>query len=254
MNSVNNKNWYKTSFGEGDTSLVWLHGWGTSHQSFSRMADLFKKDGLNQLFDLPGFGNTPALKEDANTKTYAETLIPQLNDNKKHIIIGHSYGGRMAIQLAARYPDKVKAIILIAGAGLQRKRSLKFKLRASYLRTLGKLARLSDTLFKTNLRDAYTSKFGSEDYKKAGILRQTLVSAVTEDLTPQAREVRCPTLLVYGSEDTATPPEIGRKFEGLVPLARYTELNGYDHHDILTRGAYQCEALIKAFLKDIENA
>ncbi|UTW59150.1 alpha/beta hydrolase [Kordiimonas sp. SCSIO 12603] len=246
--------WFYKELGASENTIHWLHGWGTSHTSFSRMAELFKKDASNRLYDLPGFGNTPALSEDAGTFEYSEAFIKQLDPSQSHIIIGHSYGGRVAIQLAAKYPDRIKAIILVAGAGLQRKRSLKFKTRAFLLRTLGKLARFSDSLFKTSFREAYTNKFGSTDYKNAGVLRQTLVKAVTEDLSPQAREVRCPTLLVYGSEDADTPPEIGRKYERLIPLARYEELSGYDHHDILSRGAYQCEALIKAFLKDIENA
>ncbi len=119
---------------------------------------------------------------------------------------------------------------------------------------MGKIARFTDTFFKTDFRTAYVQKFGSADYKNAGPLRQTLVSAVTENLIAQARNVRCPALLIYGSEDTDTPPEIGKKYETLIPVARYEELKGYNHHDILTRGSYQCEAIIKAFLKDIKNA
>ena len=77
------------------------------------------------------------------------------------------------------------------------------------------------------------------------------LASVNEDLSAAARKTQCPTLLIYGSEDTETPPEIGRKYETLIPIARYEELPGYGHNDILSRGAYQCEALIKAFLKDL---
>lgn len=249
---VSAQKWHAEHFGEGDRQFVWLHGWGHDLSAFKRMAGLVD-GGTHSLFDQPGFGATPALTEGADTKAYADALAAQLDDTKKAIFVGHSYGGRVAVQLAAHYPEMVKAIILIGGAGLKRKRSIQFKVRAATLRTLGRLARLSDNLLGTNLRNAYVTRFGSSDYKKAGALRATLVSAVNEDLSPSARKVKCPTLLIYGSEDTETPPEIGRKYENLIAIARYEELKGYGHNDILSRGAYQCEALIKAFLKDLGN-
>jgi len=246
--------WHSETSGSGMPSTLWLHGWGYDNRAFARIAALFKGTGRHRLFDLPGFGKTPLLFEGASTKDYAEILIEQLGkDAGPHIFIGHSYGARIAVQLAARYPEHVKAIVLIGGAGLPRRRSLAFKAKAFFLKLLGRLARLSDQIFKTQYRSAYVSRFGSADYKDAGPLRATLVSAVTENLASQAKQVKCPALLLYGSADTDTPVEIGLRYEQLIPIARFVELKGYDHHDILTRGAYQCEALIKNFLKAIDN-
>lgn len=245
------QNWHSETCGSGEQDFVWLHGWGHDLSAFKRMAGLFKNIGNHTLYDLPGFGKTPELREGADTRDYADNLVSQLTINDGAILVGHSYGGRVAVQIAANYPEKVKAIILIAGAGLKRKRSVAFKVRAYVLRTLGRLARLFDGVFKTDFRSKYVARFGSADYKNAGALRATLVSAVNEDLSSQARKVTCPTLLIYGSEDTETPPEIGRKYENLIPIARFEQLDGYGHNDILARGAYQCEALMKAFLKDL---
>lgn len=244
-------NWHSEQLGSGDTQFIWLHGWGHDLTAFQRMAGLFVGCGTHTLYDQPGFGRTPPLTEGASTKDYADQLATQLNSTKGAIIVGHSYGGRVAVQLAAHYPEKVKAIILIGGAGLKRHRSINFRLRAFCLKKLGQLARFCDTIFKTDFRSQYVSRFGSSDYKNAGPLRGTLVSAVNEDLSAEARAVSCPALMVYGSDDTETPPEIGRKYETLIPIARFEELKGYGHTDILSRGAYQCEALMKAFLKDL---
>lgn len=254
--------WHKitiegTSPGEG-CQFVWLHGWGHDHKAFERLASLFKNGHNHTLYDQPGFGKTPLIKtapdkNGADTRDYADALASQLSQNQQHIIVGHSYGARVAVQLAAAYPGLVKAIILVSGAGLKRKRSLVFKARALFLRQLGKTARFCDKLFSSNLYTAYANRFGSSDYKNAGELRPVLVNAVNEDLSMVAKTVSCPTLLIYGSEDTDTPPEIGKRYENLIPIARYEEINGYDHLDILTRGAYQCEALIKTFLKDLSH-
>ncbi len=241
---------------EGGAPFIWLHGWGQTGSSLSRLAQLFIKNGSHLLYDLPGFGKTAMLEEGADTRDYADTLAALLREKgtKKHIIVGHSFGGRMAIQLAAHHPDLVKAIIIIAGAGLPRKRSLFFKTKAFVLRQVGKLARLSDKLFGTTFREAYVNRFGSEDYKNAGPLRATFVNTVTENLSCEARNIKAPVLLLYGADDNDTPPEIGRRYEQLIPIARFEEVSGFGHLDILSRGAYQCEALIRSFLKDLNNA
>jgi len=245
--------WRHDTSGDGPESLIWLHGWGHNRAGFQRIAALFQNVGQNRLYDLPGFGETPRLFDGAATNDYADSLAAQLDKDRQHIIIGHSYGGRVAVQLAAKYPTLVKAIILVGGAGLPRRRSIFFKIKAAGLKALGKAARICDRVFRTKYQDAYRARFGSEDYRNAGDLRGTLVSAVTENLAAQAREIKCPALLLYGDGDTEAPPEIGKRYETLIAVSRYIELKGYDHHDILTRGAYQCEALINSFLKDLDH-
>lgn len=221
-----------------------------------RLADLIAKEGGRHLiFDQPGFGQTGRLFDGAGTADYADALAGQLQSfgPGPFVFVGHSFGGRVSVQMAAKHPTLVKAIILIGGAGLKRQRSLYFRIRAFLLKTLGRLARLSDAVFKTGLRDAYVERFGSADYKNAGPLRPTFVKVVNENLVAEAKATRCPALLIYGAEDTEAPPEIGRKYEQLMPIARFVEVKGFNHWDILTRGAYQCEALIKTFLKDLEQ-
>ena len=247
--------WFSFRDGEQGQSLIWLHGWGMEHASLKRLAGLFSRTHKSVLYDQPGFGRTPKLPDGVGTEEYADDLARELENipGAPHILIGHSFGGRVAIQMAARRPSLVKAIVLIGGAGLQRRRSLKFKLRAYVLKNIGRLARFSDQLFGTRLRDAYVERFGSADYKNAGPLRPTFVRVVNEDLSQPAKSLRCPALLLYGSDDTEAPPEIGRRFENLMPIARFVEVRGFDHWDILGRGAYQCEALIRTFLEDLKD-
>ncbi len=236
------------------TPYVWLHGWGQTHASLSRLAQLYEKKAKHYLFDLPGFGQSANPDVGAGTADYADMLATELHTvtDKACIFIGHSFGARVAVQMAARHPSLVKAIIIIGGAGLQRKRSVLFKIRSFGLKSLGKLARISDALLKTHLRQVFSDRFGSADYKAAGDLRPTFVRVVNEDLSEQARSAGCPVLLIYGSQDRETPPEIGLKYSDLMPNAHYCELAGFGHLDILDRGSYQCQALIDDFLKSIE--
>ena len=243
------------TFGTGeDNTFIWLHGWGQSNGSLSRLAQLFSSNGKHYLFDLPGFGKSAKLADGAGTLDYADQLAIELKaiTDRPCILVGHSFGGRVAVQMAAHHSDHVKAIIIIGGAGLQRRRSIAHKIRAFALRTLGKLARLSDHLFKSNLRQAYSNRFGSADYKAAGDLRPTFVRVVNEDLSSEARSAKCPALLIYGAEDSEAPPEIGRKYESLMQSAVYHEIEGFGHLDILDRGAYQCQALMTDFIKSLK--
>ena len=236
--------------------FIWLHGWGQDHRSLLSLATLLKRQGHHILLDQPGFGQTAMLAKGADTAAYADWLADYIDTEAISaqgpvILVGHSFGCRVSVQMAARHPALVRAMILISGAGLKRRRSTIWKLRAAGLKALGRLARLCDRLFGTSLRQAYAKRFGSADYRNAGDLRDTFVSVVNEDLTAEAEAAACPTLLLYGSEDTETPPELGRKYASLIQGSRYIELEGYGHLDILGRGAHQLEARIKMFLKEI---
>lgn len=245
--------WHQTTIGDSGPSFVWLHGWGQDHTAFSKLAPLFAANGRHRLFDQPGFGKTPIASPEADTRDYADRLAKMLAGSGPHIFVGHSFGVRVSIQMAAHHPELVSAIVGIAGAGLQRKRSLLFKLKARAIKTWGQTTRALDRLLGTSLRSGFEAKFGSEGYRTAGPLRTTFVKVVTEDLSPQAAQTNCPTCLIYGANDTETPPEFGRRYAALMPSAEFHELPGFDHWDIMNRGAYQCEAIIKQFLSKTLN-
>lgn len=189
----------------------------------------------------------------AGTADYADALAEELATlprPAKRVIVGHSFGFRVAVQMAAKHAGAVDGIVAIAGAGLKRDRNAMWNLRATSIRLLGKLAGFVDGLFKTKLRVKWSARFGSADYRNAGDLRETFVAVVTEDLIEESKTARCPALLIYGADDTETPPEIGRKFASLIRDAAFQELPGFGHLDILGRGAAQCQTLIDEFLKE----
>lgn len=226
--------------------MVWLHGWGQSGVAMATLAALFPA-ASHLIPDLPGFGAEPMLVEGAGTQDYADWLATR-HGATPAVIIGHSFGGRVAIRFAVRYPERVRAVVLIAGAGLKRKRGLGFRLHASVLRLVGRFARHADRLFGSDLLAAFRSRFGSPDYRNAGPLRATFVRTIEEDLSEAARDVRLPVLLIYGREDNETPPEFGSRYAALLPDAELHILDGFGHLDILGRGAFQCQTLIGRFL------
>ncbi len=230
--------------------IAWLHGWGLTHESLLPLARLYERGHGNHLFDLPGFGRTNMLPKGAGTEDYAQAMAGALKllNCGPFTLVGHSFGCRIAVRLAAEYPDLVKNLVLIAGAGIPRSRSTAWKLRSKGIKILGRLAGLADRLTGGDYKSRWAQRFGSADYRNAGPLRQTFVRVVNEDLSDIAAGISQRVLLIYGADDAEAPPEIGEKYLAVLPDARLHVLPGYGHFDILERGKHQCQRLIDDFL------
>ena len=93
----------------------------------------------------------------------------------------------------------------------------------------------------------------SADYRAAGPMRATMVKLVNENLTEAARTIRVPVQLVYGRDDTETPPALGERYRELIPGAKLAVLDGYDHNSILGQGRFQLQTMLKTFAGSIQR-
>lgn len=238
---------------EAPLRLVWLHGWGQDHRAFAALAGFFDREAESLLVDFPGFGAAPPPPGPWGTEDYGVLLAQFLKSlpPKPTILIGHSFGCRVSIRLASAEPGLVRGLALLAAAGLRRKRSLRQRLRAQALKFLGRAARALDRLGSFGLYDAYAGRFGSADYRNAGPMRATLVRTVNEDLTEPARGLNLPVLLVFGEDDTETPPEFGRRYEALMENAELLVLPGFDHYTVLGPSAHQAKSALARFVRKL---
>ncbi len=111
--------------------------------------------------------------------------------------------------------------------------------------------RLSGSQFFAKI---FAPRFGSADYQKAGALKPIFVKTVNEDLEPQLSQIRAKTLLLWGSADSETPPEMGRRFHAQIGGSRYIELPGKDHYLFLGMGAHLCAEHIEEFLAELTHS
>lgn len=242
-----------TGRGTARLRLVWLHGWGQSRASMAPLARSFDTAALNHLVDMPGFGDAPPPPDDWGTEQYGDMLARWLDTQRAGerlptVLVGHSFGGRVAIRLAARHPGLVDGLVLIAGAGLRRHRPLPVRARAAATRMALRLARRLDALAGTAHADRLRDRMGSADYRNAGRLRPVLVRVVNEDLAPLAATIAHPVQLVYGEQDDQTPPEFGHRFAGLMANAELVLLPNFDHYTILSSGRHQVQLRMQQFL------
>ncbi len=238
------------TMGEGDTPVFWGHGWGQSHGAFLDLCEPLKSMGQHKLIDFQGFGQSDTPPEDWGTADYADHIadLIRAQTQEKIIWVGHSFGCRVGLQLAARHPDLIAGLFLIAAAGLPRKRpfvkKLYFKARIALYKSLKKLIPLG--LPESWLR----KKFGSADYNTAsGAVRKIFVRVVNEDLSDIAKAVPCPVQLVYGEDDTQTPPEIGERLARFIPKSDLIVLKGQDHYSVLSNGRHQVVRALKTFIE-----
>jgi pimeloyl-ACP methyl ester carboxylesterase len=231
--------------------LVYAHGWGHTHQNLRPLADAARLAGTSVLIDLPGFGASPLPAVAWGTADYADAVAAWLAKRpaERRVWIGHSFGCRVGLQLAARHPALIDGLFLIAAAGLPRRRSLPERVWLAARRSAFRLARRLTP--EGPARDALRARFGSADYTAAGPLRPILVKTVGEDLTEVARAVRCPAVLVYGERDSETPPEIGTRLNRLIPRSQLIVLRGFDHWSVLTEGRHQIAQRLSEFVEQI---
>lgn len=224
---------------QAELVIVWGHGWGQNRDAFKGLASSFPR-AAHLFLDFPGFGASPPPPSDWGTEQYAAlvaSLIITFRSNKKVLWVGHSFGCRVGIQLAAHHPDALDYMCLIAGAGLPRHRNwienANVKARVLAFKTLKRLPR-----FLIGDVDRLRARFGSTDYKNAGPMRDVLLRVIREDLSDTARSVTCPCLLIYGAEDSETPPEIGVRLAKLIPKAELSVLPNQDHYTVLANGRH----------------
>ena len=111
--------------------LVWAHGWAHSHASLAPLAEAMRPRADSRLIDFPGFGASPPPPSAWGTQDYADAMAEWLAGlpPRRRVWVGHSFGCRVGLQLAARHPAAVDALFLIAAAGLQPHRSLMTRMR-----------------------------------------------------------------------------------------------------------------------------
>jgi pimeloyl-ACP methyl ester carboxylesterase len=153
------------------------------------------------------------------------------------VLIGHSYGGRMIIKLAARddLPFEIDRIVLIDSAGIVPERSLLMKLRIKRFRAIRRFLTWGPVhAMFPEVIDFWINSQGSDDYRNSSpVMKKCLVMAVNEDLKHLMPEVEQEVLLVWGDADTATPISDAHTMEELMPNAGLAIFEGAGHYSFL---------------------
>lgn len=195
---------FAETIGDGPPRVLALHGWGRRGADYRQA--LAGMDAL--AVDLPGFGATPLPEQVLGAEGYARLIEPILDEMApRPVVVGHSFGGRVAVCLAAASPQRLGPLVL-TGAPLVRitpgrAPSVSFRLA----RGMNRIGLLSDRRM-----ESIRSSRGSADYRAAsGILRDILVKVVSESYESELRALDTPVTLIWGSDDREVPPAVAER-------------------------------------------
>ena len=195
-------------YGEGDDILL-LHGWGQNIEMMKFLGDPLSTRFRITILDFPGFGESEEPPHPWTITDYVlvvEDLVKQLNI-KRPIVMGHSFGGRVAIKYSSNHP--IEKLVLFGSPCIRLQQELPLSTRIlKKLKTLPGLDKFGE----------YMKKYiGSRDYKAASpVMRQTLVEVVNEDLSSFAKQIEEPTLLIWGDNDMEAPVEEAKLLENIM--------------------------------------
>ncbi len=178
-----------------DGAIVFLHGWGGSLSSFKGAFDAAESWGLKAVnFEFP-----KTVPHDWGIYDYGEQVKTFLESKKlaNPIVVGHSFGGRVAIILAAQ--KMCSKLVLVDSAGMKPRFDLRKKIS---------IARYKSRVKRGKPLDG----FGSVDYNNIDVdMRGVFVRVVNTHLEKLLRYIDCPTLIVWGNRDADTPPYMAKR-------------------------------------------
>lgn len=217
--------------------LIFLHGWGSHKNLMKHAFGTHLKQFRHIYIDMPGFGNSTCNMA-LSTEDYATILESFLSmiEADKAIIVGHSFGGKVATLLQ---PD---VLVLVASAGILVPKP--FKVRAKI--ALFKLLKYSGL---TSLRRFFVAP---DAQGLSQPMYETFKSVVNEDFSEKFRAYKGKALLCFGAQDTATPLWTAHKIAELIPESRVVEFDG-DHYFFLEQGATVAKEIEKTVLKSLEH-
>lgn len=245
--TVNGLKIYYEAAGEGSPVLL-LHGWGCDAGTMRPLLKTLREalPGRIIALDFPGFGFSDPPDRPWSVGDYCDFLAAYLDQMGLDCvdIVAHSFGGRVAIKLAAQTPARVRRLILVDSAGIRPRRTLRYHLKVAIAKTVKLVFRAAPGMARFLHLDRLAARQASSDYQRAGELRSTFVRVVNEDLQADLSFIQAPTLLIWGERDDSTPLADAQIMRRLIPISRLEVIPGAGHFAFLDHAAEFYKILI----------
>lgn len=217
--------------------IIFLHGWGSHKNLMKHAFGSHLKQFRHIYIDMPGFGNSTCnmMLTTEDYATILESFISMIEVDKM-IILGHSFGGKVATLLNPEF------LVLVGSAGILVPKPFKIRAKIALFKLL-KFTGLS----------AFRRFFVAPDAKGLSQpMYETFKQVVNEDFTEKFRAYKGKALLCFGRQDTATPMWTAYKIAELIPESKVVEFDG-DHYFFLEQGQNVAKEIEKTVLASLEH-
>lgn len=246
-------NYFKKPAKDGNIFLnaIFLHGWRSQGMVWQNIVNnqVFSKYNC-YLLDLPGFGDSPTPKFAFGLANYGELVKEFINKHNLQdvSVVGHSFGGRIAMWLAAN-DQRISKLIIVNGAGIKAN-----KIKSKIFLAGAKLVKPLFNLFGfRNIRTWIYKLIGSEDYLATPELTETYKLVTGVDVREFLPKIMAPVLLVWGDKDNDTPLSFAKIFNENIKNSKLVVLAGAGHFSFLDKPQEFCRE-VENFLNEIACA
>lgn len=214
-----------------DHTVVVLHGWGLSGERYSEFKKYLEKKGYKVFSpDFPGFGKEIATKSSMTLSDFTEFYTKFLKKNKitKHIIVGHSFGGRVGVQYTSFNNENV-ALLVLTGVPIIRHYGLKQRVSLVAAKTLKIPFVILPASWAHLSRKTLYRIIGEYDYVKSGEKKNTFKNIIGESLITYFQNITAPVVLIWGELDRLTPASDLDKIQKINQVKHARKVKGFGH-------------------------
>lgn len=178
--------------------------------------------------DLPGFGENSLLSRPWTIKDYVIWVkdFVEKNHLDRFFLLGHSFGGNIAVNYVLGFPEGVEKLILVSPALIR----IKDKKKEIFVKFAKLFKKLSFLPFYSPLKKVFYRFFVKSDYPDTkGFLRETYLKIIKEDFSEKLFGISVPTILIWGEKDNITPFEHANFIKEKISGAELKILPGVGH-------------------------
>lgn len=203
--------------------IVILHGWGHSAKMWQIFASKLHGHKVT-ILDLPGFGGEKLISQNWGIDNYAKWVVKKIKKqktkNKKLVLIGHSFGGKIATEIALRNPKMISKLILVASPVIRRP--------LFYIKLKIALYKLLKGVFPLNIKKL----FYADEYKDAAKSNMATIfkKSVEYDRTKELKKLNTQTLIIWGEKDKTAPVRLAKEMHSLIPHSQLKIIKEADHN------------------------
>lgn len=245
-------------------TLIILHGWQSSGAKWQKVKEKIEEHNIRVFApNIPGFKNSEELKKPWNLDDYINWFFgyviqlelehPEIRDGGFYLL-GHSFGGRMAIKIASKNIFKLQGLILVSAAGIKRNQTI----HNEVMGLAAKLVKAFKVGDNTNTKNIYNFLriffyryiIRKTDYLNAkGALNETIKNILAEDLKEKLTDILEPTKIIWGNKDKITPLRDAYLMKEKIKNSNLDILDGIKHTPYI-----ECpEKLAKSIIEFIQN-